>query len=158
MVHSRTFRWLAVAIAAAVFFGQTGPTSAWAELGGDVNTVQNDAVHMKGALRSTPGASYTVHEITLPGGTLVREYVSAQGKVFAVSWKGPTLPNLESLLGTHYQQFQQAVQSRPYRIRGPVVVQSPGLVVQSAGHMRGFIGRAYLPGSFPSGIAVAEIR
>jgi hypothetical protein len=134
------------------------PNLAWAALGGDVVSVQSDAVRMKGAIRSTPRAAYTVHEITDPSGTVVREYISLQGKVFAVSWRGPIRPNLQELLGTHFDQFQQALQSRIYRVRGPAVVETPGLVVQSAGHMRGFVGRAYLPDSVPQGVTVDSLQ
>lgn len=134
------------------------PNLAWAALGGDVTTIQSDAVRMKGSIRSTPGAAYTLHEITDPSGTVVREYISPQGKVFAVSWRGPVRPNLQELLGTHFEEFQQALQSRTYRVRGPAVVQTPGLVVQSAGHMRGFIGRAYLPDHVPQGVIVSSLQ
>jgi len=61
---------------------------AFAALGGDAASVDTDAAKMKGQARATAVAGYTVKEITLPSGTLVREYVSAEGKVFAVTWSG----------------------------------------------------------------------
>lgn len=134
------------------------PISAWAALGGDVVSVQNDAVRMKGSIRSTMAAAYTVHEITDPSGTVVKEFISPQGKVFAVAWRGPIRPNLEELLGSHFGEFDQAMKARTYRVRGPAVVQTPTLVVQSAGHMRGFVGRAYLPDSLPQGVTVNSLR
>src|SRR5690348_8515067 len=117
------------------------PKASLAVLGQDATSVQNDAVRMRGALRTTTRASYTLHEITAGGGTVVREYISPQGKVFGVSWHGPVLPDLQQLLGPHYAAFQEAVHSRQYRIRGPVAVHTPGVVIQSAGHMRNFMGR-----------------
>lgn len=134
------------------------PISAWAALGGDVVSIQNDAVRMKGSIRSTVGAAYSVHEITDPSGTVVKEFISPQGKVFAVSWRGPIRPNLQELLGTHFDEFDQAMKSRTYRVRGPAVVETPTLVVQSAGHMRGFVGRAYLPDSLPQGVTVKSLQ
>jgi hypothetical protein len=134
------------------------PISAWAALGGDVVSVQNDAVRMKASIRSTFMAAYTVHEITDASGTVVKEFISPQGKVFAVSWQGPIRPNLQELLGTHFDEFDQAMKARTYRVRGPAVVETPGLVVQSAGHMRGFVGRAYLPDSLPQGVTVNSLK
>jgi Protein of unknown function (DUF2844) len=133
-------------------------TAARAALGGDVTSVQNDAVRMKGAVRSTFGAAYTVHEITAAGGSVVREYISPQGKVFAVSWHGPVLPDFQQLLGDYYADFRQGVQSRERRIRGPVVVEKPGVVIQSAGHMRNFMGRAYLTNQLPQGVSAQTIE
>jgi hypothetical protein len=113
---------------------------------------------MKGAVRSTFGAAYTVHEITAAGGSVVREYISPQGKVFAVSWHGPVLPDFQQLLGDYYADFRQGVQSRERRIRGPVVVEKPGVVIQSAGHMRNFMGRAYLTNQLPQGVTPQTIE
>jgi len=150
------FRHLRCAALAIAVVGL--PMSTWAALGGDATSVQDDVVHMKGALRTAPGASYTVHEISAPGGTVVREYISPQGKVFAVSWRGPFMPDLQQLLGTHFAAFQQSIQARTYRVRGPAVLETPGLVVQSAGHMRSFTGRAYLPDNLPQGVTAQAIR
>ncbi len=126
---------------------------AWAALGGDITSVQNDAVHMKASIRTSVGAACTIHEITT-GQTVIREYVSPQGKVFAVSWRGPFMPDLDQILGAYSQQFTQAMAARSQyrRIRGPAVLETPGLVVQSGGHMRAFVGRAYLPDSLPEGV------
>src|SRR5215475_9542856 len=67
---------------------------ALAALGGDATSVETDRVSMKGALRISPLVAYDIHEIQTPSGTVIREYVSAQGKVFAVTWRGPGLPDL----------------------------------------------------------------
>lgn len=134
------------------------PISLWAALGGDVVSIQNDAVRMRGSIRSTMSAAYTVHEITDPSGTVVKEFISPQGKVFAVAWRGPIRPNLQELLGAHFDEFDREMKTRTYRVRGPAVVQTPSLVVQSAGHMRGFVGRAYLPDSLPQGVTVNSLR
>src|SRR6516162_1270963 len=69
---------------------------ALAGLGGDAASVENDRVSMKGAMRITPTVDYSVHEIQTPAGIVIREYVSAAGKVFAVSWRGAGMPDLGS--------------------------------------------------------------
>ena len=94
---------------------------------------------------------YTVHEITGDDGTLIREYVTPAGKVFGVSWSGPTIPDLTQLLGTYNAEFQNALHSK----RGPrnvAMLRNPDLVVESTGHTRNFNGRAYLNSMLPSGV------
>ena len=127
-----------------------------AELGGDVSTVQADQVRMKGALRITRTSSYDIHEVQTSSGTRVREYVSPAGKVFAVSWQGPWLPNLEQLLGPYFADYTAAQNHR--QSRGPLLIHQPNLVVQSSGHMRSFIGRAYIPDMMPAGVRAEEIQ
>jgi len=48
-----------------------------------------DRVHLQGSLRTAQSEAFAVHEILAPTGIVVREYVSASGKVFAVTWHGP---------------------------------------------------------------------
>src|SRR4051812_32719096 len=69
-------------------------TPAFAALGEDATSVQNDVAHMQGSLRSIQSHAFTVHEITGATGTTVREYASPSGKIFAVTWQGPWLPNM----------------------------------------------------------------
>lgn len=135
------------------------PLCASASLGGDVKSVQADQAQMRGTLRSTVNAAYTVHEIKASTGVVVREYVSPAGKVFAVAWQGPTHPDLHQLLGTYYETFVQAAEVRKLRAgNGPLLVEQSGLVVQMGGHMRAFTGRAYMSYLLPSGVAVTQIR
>jgi hypothetical protein len=72
---------------------------ALAALGGDVTSVHEDQAQMKGTLKTTQAAAYTVQQITAPGNTVIKEYVSPAGKVFAVTWHGPFIPNMQQLLG-----------------------------------------------------------
>ncbi|WP_367949067.1 DUF2844 domain-containing protein [Paraburkholderia sp. NMBU_R16] len=51
---------------------------------------------------------YTVHTLTLPSGTVVREYVASSGLVFGVAWKGPTLPDLRATLGDAFDRYVSA--------------------------------------------------
>lgn len=57
---------------------------------------------------ATVAVGYTVRETTLGSGTVVREYVSTAGTVFALSWQGPVTPNLSDLLGTYFRSTRQA--------------------------------------------------
>ena len=140
----------------------TLPIPASASLGEDVGSVQADQARMRGVQRTTTHTElYTVHEIKASEGTVVREYVSSAGKIFAVAWQGPFLPDLRHLLGGYFERFSQGSQDRNNnrpRIRGPIQIQEPGLVVQSGGHMRAYFGRAYIPDQVPKGLNIEEIR
>jgi hypothetical protein len=134
--------------------------SGFAELGGTASTVQTDQARMKGTVKVTEAEAYTVHEITSPEGTVVREFVSPAGVVFAVAWRGHFRPDLQPLLGAYFTQFSQAMQGQKAGHPGhrPLNIQEPGLVVQTAGHMRSFSGRAYIPEMIPQGVGAEVIQ
>src|SRR5947209_18263937 len=77
----------------------TSSTSGFAALGGDVSSIQADQAHMRAQRRITQTSAYSLHEMQAQSGTVVREFVSPQGKVFGVSWDGSTIPDLQQLLG-----------------------------------------------------------
>jgi len=133
---------------------------SFAVLGGDVSSVRADQAHINASLHITQAQNYTIHELRSPSGAVVREYASPGGKIFAVAWQSPALPDLKQLLGSHFEEFQQAAAQAqgPRAGRGPLLIRRPGLVVELGGHMRGFVGRAYLPDQLPSDIRLEEIR
>lgn len=132
---------------------------AFATLGEDVSTVHADQARIHAVETVKQKSAYTIHELQSPTGMAVREYVSPAGKVFAVAWHGPSMPDLKQLLGSHFEEYQQALQAQDQRARrGPIFVQLPDVVVQLGGHMRDFVGRAYLPDQLPSGVRAEEIR
>ena len=157
-IHLGNLRILLVAIALGLL---VYPFSASAALGDDVTSVQADQALMKGSLITIREKAYTVNEIKAPSGTVVREYVSPAGKIFAVAWQGPFIPNFRQLFGAYFEQFSQAAHARSSnrpRIRGPLLVQEPGLVVLSGGHMQSFFGKAYIPEMVPQGVRIEEIQ
>jgi hypothetical protein len=133
---------------------------AWAGLGEDVSSVQADQARMLGSLRKMQSQACTVHEIQAASGTVVREYVSGSGKVFGVAWQGPWPPDMQQILATHFEQYQRALQSQAssHAGRRPLLIELPGLVVQSGGHMRSFAGRAYVPEMLPPDVNREAIR
>lgn len=136
------------------------PFSLSASLGRDATSVREDVAKMQGALRTSSGNSYTLHEIQTPTGVAIKEYASPVGQVFAVTWKGPFHPDLRQLLGAYYDEYVQAVRTqRAQRAgRGPVLIQHARLVVEVSGHLRSFTGRAYIPQQLPAGMHVEDIR
>ena len=130
-----------------------------ASLGGNVSTVESDRVQMKASIKVTQHDTYNIHEISAPGGTAVDEYVTAEGKVFAVTWHGQFPPQMQQILGTYFQQYAAALQTKAkmYGHR-PLNIQEPGLVVQTGGRMRAHFGRAYIPDLLPQGMTVSQIQ
>ena len=134
------------------------PGSAWAALGGDMESVDGDQAAMNASEQITASSeSYTVYELRAATGTVVREYLSLDGKVFAVAWKGPLLPDLRQILGGYFKQYSESA-SNQRGDHGHLTVRRPDLVVESSGHMRAFFGRAYLPQAIPPDVAVGDIR
>lgn len=129
---------------------------AVAGLGGDAASVEADRANLKGAMRVTPEVNFTVHEITT-GKLQVHEYLSSAGKVFAVSWRGPGIPDLKQMLGDYYGQFAQAA-SAPHYNRHHLNIETPQVVVQSSGHTRSFFGRAWVPALLPQNFSVDQIN
>ena len=131
---------------------------ARAILGDSAASVLNNQAQMKGSLRSVDAKTYVMYEITADTGTVVREYVSPGGVVFAVAWEGQFPPDFEQLLGPYYQQAKQATAQQERHGRGPIFVDTPGLVVQQSGHARSFHGQAYIPQLIPQGVKASDIR
>jgi hypothetical protein len=144
-------------LVAGVLVSQTACLPAMAALGGDATTVEADRARMKGQVRVTSAASYTVHEITTGTNTVVREYVSPAGKVFAVSWHGPTLPDLQQTLGSYYDDYQIAA-TTPHSGHRHLSIDRSDLVVHSNGRMRAFYGQAYVPALLPANFTIADIQ
>src|SRR5258708_38432930 len=72
-------------------------------------TVQSDVAQLSASVKSSQArAGYRMHEIQLPGGTLLREFVAPDGNVFAVAWNGPTPPNLRQALGKYFDDMVSA--------------------------------------------------
>ena len=135
---------------------------AHASLGGDVSSIEADRIIMKSenAAKQTPSptGSYTLHEITLPSGTLVRQYASSTGVVFAVTWTGPMIPNLQQILGDHFQTLVAHQSQQNLVGHRSVSHHAADLVIESSGHPRSFVGRAYLPTAIPAGLTPQEIQ
>ncbi len=132
----------------------------WAALGGDVESIEADQVHLQGTRKTTVGPAFTVHEIQAASGITVREYLSPSGQVFAIVWQGPWLPDLRQLLGKYFDPYVEGQREQNVsRVgRRPLQVERPGLVVQSGGHPRWFEGRAYIPELLPAGVGLDAIR
>ena len=140
---------LGTAFALAAFV----PTSQ-AALGGDAAAFATEQTLFGATFTVTKSDGFSIHELTTPSGARIRQFVGASGQVFAVAWDGPVLPNLEALLGSSYTAYVDAQRQRG---RG-VHIQTPALVLESAGMMRAFFGKALLPDRLPANVSARDIQ
>jgi Protein of unknown function (DUF2844) len=141
----------------AVFILLLAATPTWAVLGQSAASISSDQQHLGGERRSIAADAFSVEEITSASGTVVREFVSPGGQVFAVAWRGPVRPDLRQLLGEHFAAFERAA-AAPGHGRRALAVRTDALVVESGGHVRDFRGRAYLPALMPEGVSPTAVR
>src|SRR5208283_2164449 len=125
--NGRSLRLLLPSVVLALAF------PAWASLGDNVTSVQTDQARMRGTLRSVATQRYVTHEIQVPTGQTVREFVSPDGNVFGVAWDGPFQADLQQVLGSYFETMKQAVSAQQRRGHGPISIQTPDFVYQQGG-------------------------
>jgi hypothetical protein len=156
IVKSNDFKGAAAGVLALI--AVLLPQLASATLGEPEITVQSDVAQARASLKfSEDRTGYRVHEIQLPSGTVMREFVAANGNVFAVAWQGPTRPDLRQALGQYFDAYAAAPRSK-LSDRRHLRIQQGDLVLQSGGHMRALSGRAYLLSAIPSGVNIGDLH
>jgi hypothetical protein len=131
--------------------------AAYGVLGAPADSVQGDQALLAGRLEASSQPNYAVAQISTSSGTVVKEYVSPAGTVFAISWRGPRPPDLSHLLGSYFAEYQAAAaQMHPQRRQ--LRVTTGTVVVEAAGHMRDLRGRAYVPSLIPAGVTTDDIQ
>jgi hypothetical protein len=140
-------------LAAAIGFSPC----AQAALGEDADSVAADQVRLQARLQVVHRPNHTIHEMQVPTGGNIREFVADSGKVFAVSWSGGWRPNLREMMGKHYDRYLAAAKERRMA-RGLVRIEIPGMVVVMGGHQRAFFGHVYLTDLLPLGFLIEDIR
>lgn len=128
---------------------------ALAELGGAVNKEATQIQELSPIVATEQHLN--VFQLKLASGTQIKEFVNAENIVVAVTWQGPTLPNLQTLLGEHFQTFSNRPVAHSANHRS-AELRTDDLVVQSHGQMRNFAGKAYLPKLMPAGFTADQIK
>jgi hypothetical protein len=105
-----------------------------------------------------PRANYNDIEKKLESGTVVHEYLDANSTVFAVSWSGPSLPDLKEILGSHFDAMVAHAGKAAKSGRSQLALRQSDLVIISGGHMGAFEGRAWLPAKLPAGFSPSDLR
>jgi len=149
-------RIAALAVCAA-WLAAASPSHA--ALGGGFDSVAADRLHLSAKIASASAVTHTVHTLTLANGSVVREYASPDGVVFAVSWHGAARPDLRQLFGAYFDRFQTdnpLVSGR--RTHRPLAADHADFVVRSGGHPGASWGVAWLPLAAPAGFTVNDIQ
>jgi hypothetical protein len=139
-------RIINTALSSAVILAATS-TSSFASLGKlpseylNTNTVRSQS--LSGNFNQK-ASTYSVRSSILASGTAVREYVGSDGIVFAVTWSGPFLPDLNELLGDNFTLLKKESVRLPKAGRGQVIVTERDISIESTGRMRAFQGRAWV--------------
>jgi hypothetical protein len=134
-----------------------GAVPAWAALGEYEGSVSLDQQVLRGEIREEVHAGYKLHQLITSDGAVIREYVSPEGKVFAISWQARFIPNLPQLLGSYFPRVQQAAQAKVQR-GGPLVINTGDFVYSSGGRMMNFHGSAFVPGLLPKNVTAEVVR
>jgi len=127
--------------------------TAHATLGGNVASVADNHQRLGGASHVQKLAVGERHELRLPSGIVVHQYVSPAGAVYAITWSGPRAPDLRELLGPYFAQISQ----RDSFLRNghhQMTVTGTNLVIRAGGHRGSFSGRAWVPSLVPAGVNV----
>ena len=132
---------------------------SFAAIGNDVFSLSADQAHLHATLRSTQKAGYVLHELCADSGLVIHEYSAPNGKIFAVAWEGPVIPDLRQILGARFDDFRRAAETQNRNgVHGPLFIQQNGLTVELGGHMRSYRGKAYLSDEMPASVRAEELR
>lgn len=154
---TKRFAWQ-VGVVIALCSGAVRATLGEAPTLGAESASEPSAQALPLTLWLAPSGLYTVYEVRLETGTVVREYVAQGVLVFAVSWRGPVPPHWAPLLGEHFSTFKKALEAgHEAGQRGaPLRVERDGLVVHTSGRAPHFFGYAYVTDLVPPGINIKD--
>src|SRR5579859_6205862 len=139
----------------ALLVAALGPRLACATLGEPEITVQSDVAQLRASIKSSEDrVGFRVHEIQLPGGTLLREFVAPDGNVFAVAWNGPTKPDLRQALGKYFDIYASAPRATPKDRRHMNIQQGISSYRAAAICVRSPVGRTW-PAPCPA-VSISE--
>ncbi|MDE1183851.1 DUF2844 domain-containing protein [Paraburkholderia sp.] len=101
-----------------------------------------------------------VRATTDAGGTTIDEYASADGRIFAYTWEGPTMLDLRNLLGPYYDAYRAGTDASRADLRSLHAnrVARDGVIVEAGGQMRSYVGRAWLPAALPPGVTPDDLQ
>lgn len=151
-----------------VLLGLAAP--AQARLGGPLADVAKEGTPLPQTLRQTlraiaAGASapaggavgVQTETVQTDTGVIVTEYANAAGTVFALTWRGPVMPDLQQFFGDYFAQFRAAPPAAAPSLNARSV-HAPDLRVRIGGHMRAFFGVAWVPSLVPAGFDPARLQ
>ncbi len=144
----------------AVTAGMLGCSTAFAMLGGTLDSIEADQVRLGAEHTVAAAGALTMHTLTLPGGGVVHEYLTTTGVVAGVTWSGAGAPNFRQIFGDAYFSRYSAAQAQKKSLsHRQFALHDADLVVESRGGMHSlFSGRAYLPAALPQGVTPDQLQ
>ncbi|MDR5750927.1 MULTISPECIES: DUF2844 domain-containing protein [unclassified Caballeronia] len=110
-------------------------------------------------IRHAKNGELSFDETTDSNGITLRQYVDSAGVVYAVSWHGAAMPDLDALLGAHFARYKSAAAgSQASHGLHASRVADDDLVVESGVRLRQFVGRAWLTDALPAGVTADDIE
>ena len=130
--------------------------TAHAELGG---TMPDHADAAASAPHTLLNGALRVRTLTDAGTTTINEYATSTGRIVGYAWEGPTMPDLDALLGKYAASYRTgaATSARDGNLHASRIAR-PDVIVESGGPMRGYLGRAWLPGALPPGVTANDLQ
>lgn len=130
------------------------PALSFAGLGQDQNSVNLDRRRMDARHQVKADTLYSLHELQTADGSRVRQYVAANGMVFAISWHTLYKPDLTTLLGASYPAYVQSAQAAARRpgMQRQFRHEELDLVLRSSAHLNVFSGFALRRSMLPRGL------
>ncbi|HEY2685046.1 MAG TPA: DUF2844 domain-containing protein [Steroidobacteraceae bacterium] len=149
-------------VALALGFLTLGPLCAGpaqAALSGDTASVHDDEIELRGTVTAVAHfAGFERRTLSTDTGLVINEFLTPAGTVFALSWSGPVLPDLRALLGRHYSTYVAALgQFAQPGLKRSLRISTADFVMESAGHLRAFVGHAYVPSLLPGGVPLRDL-
>ncbi len=153
--RSLTLGKAVVVVGVVLGSGLGAARTARATLGGDVTSVAGNHQHLgaTGNVHVLKLAYGERHELTLPSGLVVHEFVSPTGAVYAVTWRGPRMPDLRELLGPYFTQIESR-DAFPHNGHHQMTMSGFDLEIRASGHNHSFSGRAWVPSMVPIGVSL----
>ena len=105
----------------------------------------------------TQGQELKVHQMQVQANT-IKQYADSDGTIFAVTWKGPSMPPLSVLMGRYFPEYNLALAAN-IKVRGNrhLNITTPSLQVMQQGPLMHLHGVAYLLGKVPAGVEVENL-
>jgi len=134
------------------------PTRALGALGQNEDSVDKDIKTLSGTRISLTNDEFTIHQITTST-NIIKEYVSKDGVIFGISWRGRVHPDLSVLLGSYFDEYKNTeANSAKQKGHAPIELKTSNLHIEKSGHMRDLRGRAFDPNLIPKGLTEGVIQ
>lgn len=148
---------VAIVVAASVVC----TTVAHAALGDVAASIDRDRQVMNAEPSTTSMPAYDRHVLKTADGATVREYATRDasgGRVFAIDFEGPTMPDMKAVLGENFDRYVAATARSRGHNHHVMSFDEDGLVVTIVKLPRGFQGAARLPALLPPGVTAQDLR